>query len=199
MDPSEMSPEELYEYQKQQCIFCKIISGEVQSKKIYEDEKTLAILDINPASEGHIIVLPKNHYQIMPQIPEKEIGHLFNTAKKLSQSLLQSFQTKGTTIFVANGAAAGQKAPHFMIHVMPRKENDALFTIKRKEVDSNKLLEIQNILIGNLSKMFGREVITKKEPEPQKEDSLPEIKESETKEEEGGSPHLDSVGDFLLK
>ena len=61
-----MSPEELKEFQKKQCVFCQIISGKVQSKKVYDDEKCIAILDINPANPGHVLLLPKEHYSIMP-------------------------------------------------------------------------------------------------------------------------------------
>ena len=78
-----MSPEELKEFQKKQCIFCQIIEGKVQAKKIYEDEKSIAILDINPANPGHILLLPKEHYSVMPQIPEEEVAHLFMVSKFL--------------------------------------------------------------------------------------------------------------------
>ena len=84
-----MSPEELKEFQKQQCIFCQIISGKIPSKKIYEDEKAIAILDINPAAKGHVLVMPKEHYAIMPQMPDKEVAHLFKIAKKISQVILK--------------------------------------------------------------------------------------------------------------
>ena len=72
-----MSPEELKEFQKQQCIFCQIIAGKVPSKKVYEDAQCIAVLDIAPASKGHLLIMPKEHYAIMPQIPDKEIGHIF--------------------------------------------------------------------------------------------------------------------------
>ena len=78
-----MSPEELQEFQKKQCIFCQIIAGKIPSKKIYEDEKCLAVLDINPAAKGHLLLLPKEHYAIMPQIPDKILSHLFLVSKKL--------------------------------------------------------------------------------------------------------------------
>ncbi len=121
-----MSPEQLKEFQKQQCIFCHIVSGKVQSRKIFEDDKALAILDINPANPGHILLFPKEHYPIMPVIPDDILGHLFIAAKNLSQNCLKVFKSQGTTIFVANGMAAGQKAQHFMIHIIPRMENDPL-------------------------------------------------------------------------
>lgn len=125
-DPKDMSPEELAQYQKKNCIFCHIISGKVKSRKVYEDENVLAVLDINPASEGHVLLLPKEHFVIMPQMDEDLISHMFTVAKQISHKLLKTLKAKGTNIFVANGAVAGQKAPHFMIHIIPRMENDGL-------------------------------------------------------------------------
>ncbi len=147
----QMSPEELKEFQKKQCIFCQIISGKVQSKKVFEDESTIGILDINPANPGHILLLPKEHYSIMPQIPEDDIGHLFMTAKALSNAMLRALEVQGTNIIVANGVAAGQRAQHFMIHVIPRKENDGLkFEIPQKTNKLEDLEEIRKKLVENL-------------------------------------------------
>ncbi|MFH1053290.1 MAG: HIT domain-containing protein [Candidatus Woesearchaeota archaeon] len=123
---SKMSPEELREFQKKNCIFCHIISGKVQSKKIYEDDKVVAILDINPANPGHILVLTKEHYSIMPQIPENTVKYLGIIAKQLSRSVLKTLKVEGTTIFIANGTAAGQRAQHFIMHIIPRAEGDKL-------------------------------------------------------------------------
>ena len=121
-----MSPEELKAYQKQNCIFCQIIDGKVQSKKIYEDKIVIGILDINPANPGHVLLLPKEHYAILPQVPENEISHIFMVAKAISNVMLRSLKSEGTTIFVANGVAAGQKAQHFMLHIIPRKDKDGV-------------------------------------------------------------------------
>lgn len=159
MNQEDMSPEEVAKAQTEQCIFCKIIAGQIPSKKVYEDDKVLAVLDINPASEGHVILLPKTHYQIMPQIPDEELANLFLVSKKLSKTLLQTYQTGGTTIFVANGGVAGQRAPHFMIHIVPRRKDDGLFEISKNEADQTKLSQIQQTLIASLSKMFGKPVV----------------------------------------
>ncbi len=110
----QMSPEELKEFQKKQCIFCQIVAGKVQSRKVYEDEHVIAILDINPANPGHTLLVTKEHYSIMPQLPEEEAAHVFMVAKALSNSILRSVDAQGTNIIVANGIAAGQRAQHFM-------------------------------------------------------------------------------------
>ena len=87
-----MSPEELREFQKQQCVFCQIIAGKIPSKMVFDDEQCVAVLDINPASPGHLLLLPKEHYAIMPQVPEELLNHLTIISKKLSQILLRALK-----------------------------------------------------------------------------------------------------------
>jgi len=148
-----MSPEELKEFQKKQCIFCQIVSGKVQSKKIYEDNSSIAILDINPANPGHLLLLPKEHYSIMPQLPEEQITHIFSVAKMLSNSLLRGIEAQGTNIIVANGVEAGQRAQHFMIHLIPRKDNDGLkFELPQNTIDEKTL----DNAADKISKALGR-------------------------------------------
>ena len=148
-----MSPEELKEFQKKQCIFCQIVSGKVQSKKIYEDNSSIAILDINPANPGHLLLLPKEHYSIMPQLPEEQITHIFSVAKMLSNSLLRGIEAQGTNIIVANGVEAGQRAHHFMIHLIPRKDNDGLkFELPQNTIDEKTL----DNAADKISKALGR-------------------------------------------
>jgi len=150
-----MSPEELKEFQKQQCIFCQIIGGKVASRKIYDDSKCLAILDINPANPGHILLMPKEHYAIMPMIPEDEMGHLAMVAKALSHVMLNSLKAEGTNILIANGIAAGQRAQHFMMHVIPRKEGDELpFDIPEKKMSAQALASIKKKLQEKVEKIF---------------------------------------------
>jgi histidine triad (HIT) family protein len=154
-----MSPEELREFQKQQCVFCHIISGKVPSKKVYEDDKCLAILDINPANIGHILLLPKEHYMIMPQVPEEIMGHLAIIAKQLSNICLKAFQCQGTNIFVANGLVAGQKAQHFMIHIIPRFEGDDIsFNIPEQKLQESQLKQIKEILKQKISALMGVDI-----------------------------------------
>ncbi len=121
-----MSPEQIAELQKQNCIFCQLGSGKVPAKTVYEDEDLFAVLDINPATPGHVLLMPKEHYAIMPQVPEYIIEKMFMAAKGLSQGMLKALSAKGTTIFVANGMVAGQRAPHVMVHIIPRVEGDGI-------------------------------------------------------------------------
>ncbi|TKJ17666.1 hypothetical protein CEE44_03995 [Candidatus Woesearchaeota archaeon B3_Woes] len=153
-----MSPEELKEFQAKNCVFCHIVEGKVNSKKIYDDEKCLAILDINPSNPGHILLLPKEHYAIMPLIPEDIIKHMFMISKQLSSILLKALKAQGINIFVANGMAAGQKAQHFMIHIIPRMEKDGLvLDIKGKKSSEEALEELRRLLVAKLNQEFGIE------------------------------------------
>lgn len=198
-----MSPEELREFQKKQCIFCQIISGKIQAKKIYEDEHAVAILDINPANPGHILLLTREHYSIMPQIPEDEISHVFMLAKSLSNSMLRSIDAQGTNILVANGIAAGQRAQHFMAHIIPRKENDGVnFVLPQKTIDQ---AEIENIgnkiaasLAGGSEKPQEPEIkmpMQAKQPE-KKQDTAPK-KKPEPEEQSKSGINLDDISRLL--
>ncbi|MGM5481894.1 MAG: HIT family protein [Nanobdellota archaeon] len=141
---------------EQNCIFCQIAQGKIQSKKIYEDEYVMGFLDINPANPGHILLIPKQHYSIMMQIPSDKISYLFNVAQALSNALLKALDVEGTTIYTANGAAAGQKAPHFMIHIIPRKENDELkFTVSKAEINKDSLEKLRQSLVPLINETFG--------------------------------------------
>ena len=186
----QMSPEELKEFQKKQCIFCQIVSGKVQSRKVYEDDKVLAILDINPANPGHALLLTKEHYSIMPQIPDDEVAHVFMAAKSLSNSMLRSIDAKGTNILVANGVAAGQRAQHFMVHVIPRKENDGVdFVLPQKTMEQQEIEAVGNKLIGALSGTSEKEEETALK--------LPEPKKKEIAKEPKGSIDLDKIAKML--
>lgn len=158
-----MSPEELAKLQKQQCIFCQIIANKIPVKKIYEDEQCLAILDINPAAKGHILLIPKEHYAIMPQVPEDTLKHLTKISKKLSQLLLKALKVSGTNIFIANGLAAGQRAQHFLVHIIPRKELDEIMTWDEKLIAKDYHHQIGSLVESKLYPLLGLEQ-PKKEP-----------------------------------
>jgi histidine triad (HIT) family protein len=181
-----MSPEELKAFQMQNCIFCQIIEGKVDSKKVYEDDKCLAILDINPATPGHVLLMPKEHYAIMPVIPEDVIKHLFMISKQISNALLKSLQSQGTNIFVANGAAAGQKAQHFMLHVIPRMENDGLnLNLVPGKVDENTLEQLRKTLSQKINGDLGTEL---PEEVPRVEKNTPPLEKPKKETEEKSKP-----------
>ncbi len=155
-----MSPAELAQLQKQQCIFCQIISGKIPSKKLHEDDKSLAILDISPAAKGHILLMPKEHYAIMPQMPDEIITHLFTTAQKLSQLQLRALKATGTNLFVANGIEAGQRAQHFLLHIIPRREGDNLLHVEEKMLDKSYQQSIRANIQPRLYELLGLKLET---------------------------------------
>lgn len=107
------------------CIFCKIIKGEMPSKTIYEDEIIKVIMNINPISNGHLLVLPKNHIVDINDMNDKIINHSFNIIKKeLYPMLKEKLNCKGLTVCQNN--ELGQEIKHFHIHLIPRYENDAI-------------------------------------------------------------------------
>ncbi len=172
---------------KKQCIFCHIVAGMVAAKKVFEDDKITAILDINPANPGHILLMPKEHYAIMPQIPDDVIGHLGMISKALSAAILRAFKAQGTTVFVANGVAAGQRAQHFMMHVIPRMENDGIgIELPQRKITDDKLKEIKKALIPSIKNALGsaaEEENNKKDKEDKKEEKTEkkELKKTENK------------------
>lgn len=181
-----MSPEELKEFQKQQCIFCQIIAGKVQSKKIFEDDKCLAVLDINPANPGHVVLMPKEHYAIMPLIPEEELGHLAMVSKSLSHVLLNSLKAEGTNIFIANGIAAGQRAQHFMIHIIPRKEGDGVgMNIPENNFSKDQIVDMKKKINERITALLGKqkEVVDLEETKKEVEKKLSNESEEEQPEE----------------
>jgi histidine triad (HIT) family protein len=171
----EISPEQqkVLDEQKAQCPFCKIVSGEIPSKKVYEDDKILAILDINPATKGHTLVLPKEHYPIMPLIPQETFTHLFVKVKEIAQCIKDALLCPGVTVFIANGGAAGQQSSHFMIHIVPRDGNDGLncFDIPQNAIEVGDILDPLksnlNIMMNNHLTRMGKgkpeQKVTKKQ------------------------------------
>jgi histidine triad (HIT) family protein len=184
-DMENMSTEEIMELQKKKCIFCNIVSGKVQSKKVYDDSKCIAILDINPANPGHVLILPKEHYAVMPQMPDDIISHLYLVAKAISAIILKSLKVSGSTIFVANGVFAGQRAQHFMLHVIPRRENDGLdiLNIPQKQVSDSDLFEVQKRVIDRVNSLLN----VKMEVKGVSKENIPapkvEVKQEHKKEE----------------
>lgn len=198
----QMSPEQLRQFQKQQCIFCHIIAGKVASKKIYEDEKVLAVLDINPANPGHILLLPKEHYAILPQLPDEDIAHVSQIAKQLSKAVIKALKVEGTSIFAANGVAAGQRASHFMLHVIPRAEEDGvgLFLPEGSLSEKDTALLLSR-LRPVIAKVLGVEEIKGGEkatdvPKHEKKAEKPGKETSGTAHEKAS---LDDLAGFLLK
>ena len=108
------------------CIFCKIIAGEVPSFKLFEDDATFAFMDINPANEGHALVIPKEHAPDLYAISDEALARTMVTAKKVARAVARSLNPHGLNLVQCNGAAAAQSVMHFHVHVLPRTTGDGL-------------------------------------------------------------------------
>jgi histidine triad (HIT) family protein len=106
------------------CIFCKIVAGEIPSTKVYEDEKTLAFMDISPVIQGHALVIPKAHFDPITETPTEELAGCMAVAKEIARAQIDVLGADGVNLHQANGAAAGQVVPHIHFHVIPRYKDD---------------------------------------------------------------------------
>lgn len=108
------------------CIFCKIIAGEIPCFKIYEDENTLAFMDINPANEGHALVIPKEHSANVHAVSDDAIAATVVSSKKVAAAIDKTLNPEGLNLLQCNGPAAAQSVMHFHMHVLPRRDGDEL-------------------------------------------------------------------------
>ena len=110
----------------EQCIYCMIANGKIQSAKIYEDELCVAFLDIKPATKGHIQVISKAHSPVFIELDEAIRNKMFNIALTVGQTLVKKLNALGVSYLINEGVGAGQRVAHASIHIIPRYEKDGL-------------------------------------------------------------------------
>ncbi len=185
-----LSPEQI-EFIKQQqaaggqCVFCRIIKGEIPAKTVYEDANFLAFLDINPASPGHTLVIPKEHIAVLPQLPDELAAKAMVLIKKLAGVVFDATNAQGLNIIQKNGSVAGQAVPHIHFHIIPRFEDDKLnFEWDPLKLSEEQFKEMQK-RISERTKDFGKVVYDvsgkvikeeKAKEEPKKAEDLPRVK-----------------------
>lgn len=128
------------------CVFCKIIKGEIPSYKIYEDEYTYAFLDIAEDVDGHTLIIPKNHVCNIFDCQQEDLNHMMITAKKIAHHYVKDCHFTGCNILNANGITAQQSVMHFHIHLIPRKEQDGIDAWPHFKGTQKALKEMQEIL-----------------------------------------------------
>lgn len=106
------------------CIFCKIVAGEIPSSKVYEDADTIAFMDIGPVVKGHVLVIPKKHFDPITGTPDAVLQKLIVVTKRIAQAQVDGLKADGINVTQANGKIAGQIIPHIHFHVIPRFAND---------------------------------------------------------------------------
>ncbi|MCS7134567.1 MAG: HIT family protein [Candidatus Pacearchaeota archaeon] len=130
-----------------ECIFCKIIKGEIETVKIFEDKELLCILDIAPASKGHALVMPKQHVQFIQDIKPELLAKLFHFIQSLAPVLIQVLNAKALSIYIPQGQLAGQRVQHFFVNLIPRYENDKVSIVwDRKQEDKKELQRTAEII-----------------------------------------------------
>lgn len=132
------------------CIFCQIISKSIPSNIVYEDELSLAFLDIFPVSKGHTIVIPKEHYQNIEDISNDTLAHIMRIVKQLSILIRKKLNSEGYNILQNNFPAAGQAINHCHFHIIPRSINDAKFKMRipRTQASEEYLKKVLDLLMG---------------------------------------------------
>ena len=108
------------------CVFCKIVAGELPSEKVYEDERVLAFMDITPTSRGHTLVIPKDHYANLLTTPADVLGSIVAVLPKLADAAVKATGAGGFNVLQSNQPCAGQCVFHIHFHIVPRNEGDGI-------------------------------------------------------------------------
>ena len=127
---------------QQDCIFCKIIAGNIPATTVYEDEHTLAFLDIAPVNPGHTLVIPKSHHVNIFETPEETLCNMMRTVKKVATAIKDGLQIENINLGMNNGKTAGQVVLHAHIHIMPRTADDGYTLWHGKKYEEGQTKEI---------------------------------------------------------
>jgi len=127
---------------EENCLFCRIVSGEVPAVVVYEDANTFAFLDHRPLFPGHTLLVPREHYETLADLPAAQVGPLFKNAQLLSRAVESAMEAEGS--FVAMNNRVSQSVPHLHVHIVPRRRKDGLkgFFWPRTKYKSDEELEI---------------------------------------------------------
>ena len=137
--------------QMENCLFCSIVAGKIPCHKVYEDSEVLAFLDIYPVHFGHTLIIPKNHYENILDLPEKKAQLVMAAAKKVAKAIMDSKLADGLNLVNSNGRAANQEVMHFHLHVVPRLIGDETgFKWVKKQATAEKLSDSAKKIRENL-------------------------------------------------
>ena len=129
----------------QECIFCKIVKGEIPCFKVYEDDKVLAFEDINPISTGHTLIIPKRHTENLWEITEEELMAIHRVSKKIASAIKKALDPIGLACLQLNGKGAGQVIMHYHLHLIPRGSNEPELPVSKWELKPGNQDEIKKI------------------------------------------------------
>ena len=108
------------------CVFCKIVAGQIPSLKVFEDESTLAFVDIGPLAEGHLLVIPKQHFETLHEMSPDQVANITRHLPRLAQAVVKAVSAQGYNLLQNNGKVSGQQVLHVHFHIIPRVANDGL-------------------------------------------------------------------------
>jgi len=137
-----------------ECAFCEIIKGNAEAYVVFEDDVSIAFLDIRPLFHGHCLLIPKKHYETLTDLPIELISPLFTNTRLLALAVENGLRAEGS--FIAINNRVSQSVPHLHIHIVPRKKKDGLrgfFWPRQSDVDHSTFLRIQKILVNVISDM----------------------------------------------
>ncbi len=128
------------------CLFCEIAAGHIPSRKVYEDDKVLAFMDISPVSKGHVLVIPKTHAASFLEAEPEDLQAVFAAAQKIAKHMEETLGFEGINILSNAGEAAGQTVPHFHVHLIPRYNDPAIDKLNLsfspvEDLDMDQILE----------------------------------------------------------
>ena len=109
------------------CVFCKMVAGQIPVTKIYEDEVVLSFLDIGPLSDGHTLVIPKKHFERLHECPAELLGRVGSCLGKIAKAVAAAMNSDGYNVLCNNGRSAGQLVEHLHFHIIPRNTGDGVF------------------------------------------------------------------------
>jgi histidine triad (HIT) family protein len=137
---------------QEECVFCKIVAGRLPSYRVYEDERHVAFLDINPFSAGHTLVCPKRHGETLWDMDEHEIAEVFKVASKVSMGVVSATKADGFRIMQNNGEAANQAVAHIHVHVIPNKLEDK-GRFNRMKLSDKEMAEVAESIKAEIAKL----------------------------------------------
>jgi histidine triad (HIT) family protein len=132
------------------CIFCKIIAGQVPTHRVYEDARVLAFMDAFPVADGHVLVIPKAHAENLFETPAEDLQAVIAVSRRIAHAIRLVLSPDGLMVFQLNGAAAGQSVFHYHMHLLPRMEGTALALHVRTPGDALRLAELAERLSSAL-------------------------------------------------
>lgn len=133
----------------EKCIFCQILAGELPAEVVMEDEHTVALMDINPWTRGHAVVIPREHAENVYEISDEELGRVNATGARLARRMRDVLGADGINLLNSTGSAAWQTIFHFHLHVIPRYEDDPLqLPVRPRQAEQDELAEVAAQLRG---------------------------------------------------